>query len=774
MADSYRIKIEDQTGPGPIENASQQESKGKSASSRVLDTSGSSTSGGKISTNDSGSTAISLASNDSKLPAVGYSVSSNIEVTNNDDIFSEAGSDNYKISNINNTEEVIANGEEYGKIANVIASTLEASMGDTLGSYSTVKDVQQNVKDGAAALLYGMLGSVINNISSNNSGSTTGQGGLTDGDGYNQTNDNITAGSNATASTSVTNGGGIGSAAFSLSLGKFDPDVSLLKVADTALDVFQENDYSKIDDSINDKFSGNGVNYNSSGISLDFSNEGKGMSEWETMTYPDAMSNMYDVYFRVRNDEGEDSSLKPAQGILKALFDNDLLSARITSIEIPAYQRQTAVINFQGASVEKPLDGIETPGQSSFTIRGDTRLYYVTAFNELAGTGLSNLFGKGTIIAEELENKYVKEATDDHNTRMAQWQEAADALEKQYQENFKKAADIDALSIISIYTNSEKTLTQQKELYDYFTKKKTEHMLSSDSLGGDYLYALESYISDSNNNRQEAADNRDKKIKEAKQNNESIFSYIKEKRKINSEYNNQCKILDERMATFQSIINNNTKMKDAVTAKYESKKAELDKDKVILENSYRAKLAGIEYDPLGFDYITTTINKNTSIVVTQIDEGKSGNDEKMVDFLKKYKHLDIIVKRTTPSNRFRTKLSDKKDERFIFEDVKILGTSNAISFKKDSADAQEFTYNFIYKRFYKEDLYDTAGEWVKSQTEAYVGKVVNAVSGLLENKLSKDEFSNKLKSDLAAASGMSNYNSNISKAGEAVAKALRP
>ena len=104
-------------------------------------------------------------------------------------------------------------------------------------------------------------------------------------------------------------------------------------------------------------------------------------------------------------------------------------------------------------------------------------------------------------------------------------------------------------------------------------------------------------------------------------------------------------------------------------------------------------------------------------------------------FIKEAPRLDIIVKRTWPSNRFRTRLSEKKDERFVFEDVKILGTSDAIKFSRESAEPQEFTYDFIYKRFYKEDMYDTTGAWVESQTKQFVNYIVNAASGELEKML---------------------------------------
>lgn len=93
----------------------------------------------------------------------------------------------------------------------------------------------------------------------------------------------------------------------------------------------------------------------------------------------------------------------------------------------------------------------------------------------------------------------------------------------------------------------------------------------------------------------------------------------------------------------------------------------------------------------------------------------------------KHKRVDIIVKRTSPSKRFRTKLSAKKDERFIFEDVKLLGCSTPIKFERENANTADFTYNFIYKRFYKVDYYaGSADEWVQSQLDDIAKSLTNA------------------------------------------------
>ena len=87
--------------------------------------------------------------------------------------------------------------------------------------------------------------------------------------------------------------------------------------------------------------------------------------------------------------------------------------------------------------------------------------------------------------------------------------------------------------------------------------------------------------------------------------------------------------------------------------------------------------------------------------------------------LSNHSRVDIIVRRVPQGERFNSLATPKKDERFIFEDVKLLGTSNGIQFNRESAETQDFTYNFIYKRFYKLDYYaDSPADWVSSQLDS--------------------------------------------------------
>jgi len=65
----------------------------------------------------------------------------------------------------------------------------------------------------------------------------------------------------------------------------------------------------------------------------------------------------------------------------------------------------------------------------------------------------------------------------------------------------------------------------------------------------------------------------------------------------------------------------------------------------------------------------------------------------------------------------------------LFEDVKILGTSDAIKFERENAGPVNFTYDFIYKRFYKLDTYDDAGTWVTSQMGMFIDAAIDYAMG---------------------------------------------
>jgi hypothetical protein len=58
--------------------------------------------------------------------------------------------------------------------------------------------------------------------------------------------------------------------------------------------------------------------------------------------------------------------------------------------------------------------------------------------------------------------------------------------------------------------------------------------------------------------------------------------------------------------------------------------------------------------------------------------------------------------------------------QFIFEDVKFLGTSDTIDFDRNSAETQDFTFSFIYRRmkpiYMLENTYDSTS-WVQKDNK---------------------------------------------------------
>jgi hypothetical protein len=149
--------------------------------------------------------------------------------------------------------------------------------------------------------------------------------------------------------------------------------------------------------------------------------------------------------------------------------------------------------------------------------------------------------------------------------------------------------------------------------------------------------------------------------------------------------------------------------------------ADIRKEKESVSNSVLSQVNNLHFEKEGLNYITESLSKNISI----ISKPASAND--LFNVLNTAKRLDIIVKRTTPSSKFRTKITDKTDERFIFEDVKILGTSDPIKFERENAEPINFNYEFIYKRFYKLDTYDDTKSWVKSQVNAFINNTLSKV-----------------------------------------------
>ena len=731
MADSYRIKISDQQSSSrPISPDDKQLKQQNPLGDRSVDTSGKSLQENKFSFKDKGSTSIALTSGPQSLLGDTYKNSSNL-VTNNEDIFSEKAPQVYSLDNIaNSIEGIEKSGIPYGQLVSLTAEHMLAMANGDASSYGTLQPISENTKQGAAQFVYG----IIKKVAENNSSSKANANGF--GDSKNEKSTYEQHISQVTKSPLV--GGGISSAYSSLN--EFNPDSSILDVADATIDKFEQiqTDYEKQANKKSLTTSPHSTIY-SSAPKANFSFKKSLMSEWETMTYPDAMSNMYDVYFRVRNDVGKDERfLSKGPAIIKALFNGPLLSARVNSIEIPAYQRQTTTVNFMSSSVDRPVNGYDTPARSSFTLRGDTRLYYISSFNSVAGTSLDDMFEVGSTATENAIYPIVSNINDSYFKQIEDWKQDFNNIKNLMQTEIAEAREEEYRNALVNYQSS---IVEKDDFTKWYNKKaedwSKEH--NSDMSGfNESIYInlkdeLDKTISDLHKKRNEEAS-------QAAKETSSILAAIREKRKVKSKYEKEINSLQAKRqqlgATLTGKISN---VQNKILQAFSSKLKSLEEEKEALKDKRAAKLSSLQAqtDSKSINYVTEILSKNSLIVAQPLVpfDKEDFDNVALMKFIKEAPRLDIIVKRTWPSNRFRTRLSEKKDERFVFEDVKILGTSDAIKFSRESADPQEFTYDFIYKRFYKEDMYDTTGAWVESQTKQFVNYIVNAASGELEKML---------------------------------------
>lgn len=731
MADSYRIKISDQQSSSrPILPNDKQSKQQNPLGDRSVDTSGKSLEENKFSFKDKGSTSIALASGSRSLLRDTYKNSSNL-VTNNEDIFSEKAPQVYSFDNIaNSIEGIEKRGIPYSQLVSLTAEHMLAAANGDASSYGTLQEISENAKQGAAQFVYG----IIKKVAENNSSSKANANGF--GDSKNEKSTYEQHISQVIKSPLV--GGGISSAYSSLN--EFNPDSSILDVADATIDKLEQiqTDYEKQANKKSLTTNPHSITY-SSAPHVNFSFKKSLMSEWETMTYPDAMSNMYDVYFRVRNDVGKDERfLSKGQAIIKVLFNGPLLSARVNSIEIPTYQRQTTTVNFMSGSIDRPVNGYDTPGRSSFTLRGDTRLYYVSSFNSVAGTSLDDMFEVGSTATENAIYPIVSDINDSYFKQIEDWKQDFNNIKNLMQTEIAEAREEEYRNALVNYQSS---IVEKDDFTKWYNKKaedwSKEH--NSDMSGfNESIYInlkdeLDKTISDLHKKRNEEAS-------QAAKETSSILTAIREKRKVKSKYEKEINSLQAKRqqlgATLTGKISN---VQNKILQAFSSKLKSLEEEKESLKDKRAAKLLSLQAqtDSKSINYITEILSKNSLIIAQPLVsfDKEDFDNVALMKFIKEAPRLDIIVKRTWPSNRFRTRLSEKKDERFIFEDVKILGTSDAIKFSRESADPQEFTYDFIYKRFYKEDMYDTTGAWVESQTKQFVNYIVNAASGELEKML---------------------------------------
>ncbi len=438
------------------------------------------------------------------------------------------------------------------------------------------------------------------------------------------------------------------------------------------------------------------------------------------------MSNMFDVYFRIcdtGSDDFDGKQLKPGIPSVDDLFASTLLSARIKNIEIPAYERATTQVSAFGGTVERPTDVINTPGQSSFTIRGDSRLIYVEVFNTLSGTPMSDFMGVGSALSQ-LQDNFV----------------LGKVLNASTAEELKKAEDnmSESLKKIEAFRDEEYNATRSEGVEAFkkclkdnatFAEELNEEIIEkAKKEGKDVLTVYGEYITQNKDNYERAYKAEKKALKKAQKSATDWADKNTYYQKI-QEVNDKIKMFNKAINKMQEAERNTAKQ--VAQLKNAARKAQLRKivNGALGRNSTGGLLLGASNDEQ-ISMVTGSIARNIAPKAV----GSTGPED--LENALKHKRVDIIVKRTSPSKRFRTKLSAKKDERFIFEDVKLLGCSTPIKFERENANTADFTYNFIYKRFYKVDYYaDSADEWVQSQLDDIAKSLTNAALEKVKSQL---------------------------------------
>ena len=725
MADNFRIKIEDLEGTGNLRGNKEKEEQSAALPNKEPASGSQSFNGGKLQSNSSGNTSTALESSASSL---NRDVSKETYDTDiHTDIYSEDPANAYNLSesDAEYAEMVAALGDAYGKIFNIDTEDVNTAAGvDGLGIYKRTLDPNK-MNALAKQLIYGTLKEVLSDMNANGGtgpGSNDGGSGNGTGDGYSGVNED---GSNS--SNSATKPFDINIPISNLGNGT-DPYVEVLPAIDNAIDQLYSNeaDYNAKNELANafDVFMPNSSYGKIDPLEDDFQDK---TGKWDLRAMPDAMSNMYDVYFRiVDNDTDVDGiHLTPGLAGVDNLFSSRLLSARISSIEIPAYERQTTEVSAWGGKLERPTDVINTPGQSSFSIRGDTRLLYIDFMNILSGTPMADYLNVGSSIFD-LSNKlscsrtanYIKAASDDAKRAKKQMEDAIADIKKKEDEDLQKVRNL----IISTYKNRLADENQR----DLFMKAA---QIRSDT-SGIPLYAAElEQIDEANNMQIKLLKETLNKVK-SQENNGSADSYWaaqKEKKKLMTAIKDEIKNIQKDQEAKNKLISDVTK-----EAAKNIKNAKANRAASVMSAFLRNRPVAIEQNwTEASAYVTGAIARNMSI------RGTAAPFSSFED-LSNHSRVDIIVRRVPQGERFNSIATPKKDERFIFEDVKLLGTSNAIQFKRENADTQDFTYNFIYKRFYKLDYYaDNPADWVSSQLDSLANWCVDWTNDKIKNGASE-------------------------------------
>lgn len=713
--EEFRLKFIDETGGNGEKSSTQSQRVGSIPSAAKL--SSKSATGAKLLPRGDKSSSIDLSSSIATQALLANNLS-NVEVVNNSDIFTELASSDYELLDVKNNIPVNESSSfSYSEVKDI--NSLSSSSVNNVGyfnntAFSKIENTADNIISAATALAYSSLKEGIESLSS---ASPVSYGEMR---------------STETLSGSRTGGfpNGVDGNSPSSGASKADGYKPIMQTVDEAVQSVADQDLyvdysSKVKVGNNSGAIGD-VSYSDVDYDPVQFDEATQPTKYEEMVYPDAMSNMYDVYFRLIEKDGEkDHPLTSGSGVLDTLLSSRLLSARISSIKVPSRVRESTAVSFSGNSYERVTDVVNDPGKSSFTIRGDTRLYYVDIMNELSGTPLGSLFGKGSAILSTLSGSALVEMNKAMKEEMAKLEkdmnESMKIIESQYLDEQAKIY-VKALSDTAYRMGGTDELEKAKAAYN----KAKENPSSFAAVIKEIAERnSESYVAQLKSVQKS-------QVEQAKKEAASIFASKNAARAAKSNAQKKINEIEDVMREAHKKEKELGKKiaEQVIAVKKEQKAAEKE-----ATSKARKAAESIKRTDSGeaLAYVTSALSRNILPVVKPASS---------IDDLRNLQRMDIIIKRCSPGPRFTTKLTEKKDERIVFEDVRLLGTSDAISFERENASTQDFTYDFIYKRCYKTDLYDTTGQWVSSQVQQFVNRVIDDAAGTIIDTLREDNWEN--------------------------------
>jgi hypothetical protein len=345
--------------------------------------------------------------------------------------------------------------------------------------------------------------------------------------------------------------------------------------------------------------------------------------------------------------------------------------------------------------------------------------------NTLSGTPLADYFNTGSVVFDlkdklvfsKTEN-YIRQASDEAKKAREAYDRAVAEIKKQADEELQAARD----KIVSEYVENLKNEKAMKTFKERAAERAEKQ--------GIPIYAAELELMNESDNAYIATlKSKLEKAREAENDGsaDSFWAFQKEKSSQMTTLKQEIRKAQQKMEERDKALTSAAK-----EASKNLRNAKNKKNAQVVTAYLRNRPAALE------DQSTEAIAYVTGALARNISVRAFSKPFTSFEDLSDHKRVDIIVRRVPQGERFTSIATPKKDERFIFEDVKLLGTSNGIQFKRESADTQDFTYNFIYKRFYKLDYYaEDPSAWVNSQLDKLATWCVDWPGKKLQSEINK-------------------------------------